>query len=103
LEGTGYTVRSSVCVLLFKDEVCLRIDICGRFDDGSEAGKRRPSSQPADRPRNASDLFTEGLFESDDRDWLDMAGNKGTATDRPRSEGNITDKAAPAGPSNNIS
>ena len=75
---------------------------CYRFDVENGAGGRRPSSTPSGRSRDAvaSDLFTDSIFGSDGGDWLDMAsgsGNKSsnqaksTSSDRPRSEGSITD------------
>jgi len=48
----------------------------------------------------ASDLFTDSIFGSDGRDWLDMASGSGhksssqaksTTSDRPRSEESVTD------------
>jgi len=90
----------------------------GRFDDKTETGSRRPSSQPADRSRNASDLFndqphdpvasdplSDALFGMDNTHWLDMATasdsgskkvspTKSSAADQPVSEGNILDTSA---------
>jgi len=89
-------------------ELCIIV----RFDDKAETSNRRPSSQPADRSRDAvaSDLFNDAIFGSDDTDWLEMASASGskkssqaksTAADRPLSEGNVSDRTAAPRQGNN--
>jgi len=70
--------------------------VVGRFEDGSETGGRRPSSQPSGQSRDSltSDLFSDAIFGSDDRNWLDMASGKNASLDHPRSNGD--DKSKPS-------